>query len=74
MLIINNFIDCSEESKNSLSVAVSRSSTTAQPLKQILVHSVDSAFVCAVANSKKAVQVSMQAQGRTDRLKDREAG
>jgi len=35
MLIINNFIECSEESKNSLFVTVLRSSTTAQAQKQI---------------------------------------
>jgi hypothetical protein len=59
MLIINNIIDCSEESKTNLFVAVSRSSTTVQGQTQIHTVPVDSAFVCAVTNPKKAVHVPM---------------
>jgi hypothetical protein len=57
MLIINHFIDCSEESKECVCRGVTllhhRASAETDTFP------VDSAFVCAVTNPKKAVQVPM---------------
>jgi len=73
MLIISNFIDCSEESKNVLSGAVSRSSTTAQAQKQI--HCLLSALLCVqlLTRRKRYKCQRRRKDGRTDGLKDRQA-
>jgi hypothetical protein len=72
MLIINNFIDCGEESKNSLLVAVSRSSTTAQAQKQIQSLSAGLLFVQLLTRRKRYKYQCRRKDGQTDRLKDRQ--
>jgi len=72
MLIINNFIDCSEESKKSLYVAVSRSSTTAQAQKQIQSLSTALLFVQLLTLRKRYNCQCRRKDVQTDRQADSE--